>query len=186
MSCSENFTAEGSYHPKYTSSLCLVIENAEHGILKPIPQFPIHPKEEEPQKKKSLGKRKRKTEQELAVLRSEFKKDHLWDKEKVAEIAVKCGLDEAQVYKWWWDQTRKRAKLAVEEGSDLASSPSQLLPFIDEFGGYSSRIRTVNPLYERPTSAESAAAEEDDFSLSRLLGIDIEQKAKCLVSPRKN
>ena len=58
-------------------------------------------------------------------------------------------MSEQQIYKWWWDQTRKRSKKtetkkgvsepsaneAIEQDDDL------LISFQDEFGGYSSRLR---------------------------------------------
>ena len=34
----------------------------------------------------------------------------LWSREKITEIAGNTGMSETQIYKWWWDQTRKRVK----------------------------------------------------------------------------
>ena len=45
----------------------------------------------------------------------------------VAHVSRKTGLCEAQVYKWGWDQKRKKVS---EDGSFV-------LPSTDEFGGYS-------------------------------------------------
>ena len=53
-------------------------------------------------------KRKRKTERDLNFLKKELKKEFLWSREKIIAISEKLNLAETQVYKWWWDQTRKR------------------------------------------------------------------------------
>jgi len=71
-------------------------------------------------------------------------------------------MTEQQIYKWWWDQTRKRSKKAIRKtkgstsyGKDVddehhyegnSSSPNtedgeMIVSFQDEFGGYSSRLR---------------------------------------------
>lgn len=55
-------------------------------------------------------RRKRKTERDLNYLRKELKKEFLWSREKIIQISEKLNLAETQVYKWWWDQTRKRQK----------------------------------------------------------------------------
>ena len=58
-----------------------------------------------------LAKRKRKTEKQLSVLQNELRGNNLlWSREKIAEIASRTGMTETQIYKWWWDQTRKRVK----------------------------------------------------------------------------
>ena len=57
------------------------------------------------------GKRKRKTERQLSILQNELRGSNLlWSREKIIEIADKTGMSETQIYKWWWDQTRKRVK----------------------------------------------------------------------------
>jgi hypothetical protein len=55
-------------------------------------------------------RRKRKTERDLNYLRKELKKEFLWSREKIILISDKLNLAETQVYKWWWDQTRKRQR----------------------------------------------------------------------------
>ena len=55
-----------------------------------------------------IRKRKRKTTFQLEELASAFDADPHWSKEMLAEIAIKTDLTEAQVYKWGWDQKRKR------------------------------------------------------------------------------
>ena len=34
----------------------------------------------------------------------------MWNREKILDIAERTGMTETQIYKWWWDQTRKRVK----------------------------------------------------------------------------
>ena len=38
----------------------------------------------------------------------EFDKNPNWSKETLLEVSRKTGLSEAQVYKWGWDQKRKK------------------------------------------------------------------------------
>jgi transposase-like protein len=64
-----------------------------------------------------LGKRKRKSERDLSYLRAELKKEFLWSREKIEEVAQRLNMNETQVYKWWWDQTRKRQKLMSNQGA---------------------------------------------------------------------
>jgi len=65
-----------------------------------------------------LGKRKRKSERELSYLRAELKKEFLWSREKIERIAQHIGIHETQVYKWWWDQTKKRQKFLNKKAVD--------------------------------------------------------------------
>ena len=93
--------------------------------------------------KKVLGKRKRKTERELKILRNELKKNMLWTRDSIKKMRqlheADFSMSEQQIYKWWWDQTRKRSKRQEEDEED--SESEQLYAFQDEFGGYSSRLR---------------------------------------------
>ena len=89
-------------------------------------------------------------------------------------------MSEQQIYKWWWDQTRKRSKKTVskdldsdQENQDPVVSAKQgdefLVSFQDEFGGYSSRLR-IN-------QKEKVVEELDqnvELNLCELLGIDVE------------
>lgn len=56
-------------------------------------------------------------------------------------------MTEQQIYKWWWDQTRKRtSKRGIKGGvkeleAQGLDEESLLISFQDEFGGYSSRLR---------------------------------------------
>ena len=62
-----------------------------------------------------IRKRKRKTQQQLEELANAFDSDPHWSKETLYEIAVKTSLTEAQVYKWGWDQKRKKFGAAQAE-----------------------------------------------------------------------
>ena len=76
-----------------------------------------------------MGKRKRKTERELKILRAELKKDVMWTRESIKVMRKMYESDfsmsEQQIYKWWWDQTRKRNTKKGEDDLDDA----QLLSF---------------------------------------------------------
>jgi len=64
-----------------------------------------------------IRKRKRKTTDQLDQLVAEFDKNPHWSKETLLMIAKKTSLTEAQVYKWGWDQKRK--KFGVEEAERM-------------------------------------------------------------------
>lgn len=55
-----------------------------------------------------IRKRKRKSTDQLKILMREFDKNPNWSKETLLEVSRKTGLSEAQVYKWGWDQKRKK------------------------------------------------------------------------------
>ena len=63
---------------------------------------------------KVIGKRKRKTEREIKILRSELKRNVMWTRESIkvmrANYVDEFSMSEQQIYKWLWDQTRKRSK----------------------------------------------------------------------------
>ena len=60
------------------------------------------------QMERIIRKRKRKTTGQLEELTNAFDTEPHWSKETLAEISIKTGLTEAQVYKWGWDQKRKK------------------------------------------------------------------------------
>ena len=72
----------------------------------------------------AFGKRKRKTEKQLSILQNELRGSNLlWSREKIIEIAERTGMTETQIYKWWWDQTRKRVKrLKINNQKSQAAS----------------------------------------------------------------
>jgi hypothetical protein len=77
-------------------------------------------------KDKLLGKRKRKTEREIAILRRELVKNMMWTRESIKDMRKMYeedfSMSEQQIYKWWWDQTRKRAKRG--DDTELAEDDS--------------------------------------------------------------
>jgi len=48
--------------------------------------------------------KKRKSKEQIFALEEEFAKGEEWTKDFMNSVAVKLGLDPAQVYKWHWDQ----------------------------------------------------------------------------------
>lgn len=52
--------------------------------------------------------KKRKTKGQIKQLEEEFAKNDDWDKEFMNKLALKLGLEAAQVYKWHWDQISKK------------------------------------------------------------------------------
>lgn len=50
-------------------------------------------------------------------MNTQFNKEPHWSKETLLQISKKTGLLEAQVYKWGWDQKRK--KFGIEEAEKM-------------------------------------------------------------------
>ncbi len=69
------------------------------------------------QMERVIRKRKRKTANQLDELQNAFDADPHWTKEMLLDIATKTFLTEAQVYKWGWDQKRK--KYGVQEAERM-------------------------------------------------------------------
>jgi len=67
------------------------------------------------QMERVIRKRKRKSAGQLEELVHAFETDPHWTKEMLLEIATKTSLTEAQVYKWGWDQKRKKFGVAEAE-----------------------------------------------------------------------
>jgi hypothetical protein len=57
-----------------------------------------------------LGKRKRKNNRQVGVLKKELKLKPLWSRADIDVLADRLQMSATQIYKWWWDQTRKRIK----------------------------------------------------------------------------
>lgn len=64
-------------------------------------------------------KRKRKTEIELRILRQELRKNVMWTRDSIKSLRKQYEdeffMTEQQIYKWWWDQTRKRTKKSFKK-----------------------------------------------------------------------
>lgn len=113
----------------------------------------------------------------------------MWSREKITKLSEKLDMNETQIYKWWWDQTRKRAKRIQKEqyknkcrnqiNLELLTENELLFPSTDEFGGYSSRLRVTDNATQIVEEKEEAHFEQ---SLCSLLGIDIEKKALEIVN----
>lgn len=73
----------------------------------------------------------------------------MWTRDSIKKLRAAHEKDffmsEQQIYKWWWDQTRKRNRKAARKSyeSDVESIDNEemIVSFQDEFGGYSSRLR---------------------------------------------
>lgn len=135
----------------------------------------------------------------------------MWTRESIKQMRVKYEseffMTEQQIYKWWWDQTRKRSKKAVRKGKGSSSafkkdrgedenccegnssSPNEeegemIVSFQDEFGGYSSRLR-IDSTKKRATcdkNIQDVQMQEEegqnvDVNLCQLLNIDVDKIA---------
>ena len=72
-----------------------------------------------------IRKRKRKSQDQLKTLMREFDRNANWSKETLLDVSKKTGLSEAQVYKWGWDQKRKKygPEVALAMGGMPPMSP---------------------------------------------------------------
>jgi len=114
-------------------------------------------------------------------------------------------MTEQQIYKWWWDQTRKRSKKAVrkqkpsakelgfegehQNGENSSTTNEEdgemIVSFQDEFGGYCSRLRIdgnkTKAGCETVPQAEEIKDEDGganiDINLCKLLNIDVDKIA---------
>ena len=116
-------------------------------------------------------------------------------------------MTEQQIYKWWWDQTRKRSRKAIrksratasrskdqdDEPYDGANSSSlndedgeMIVSFQDEFGGYSSRLRINSSKKNeiRKQNSKDLKMKDEAFdapnvevNLCELLNIDVDKIA---------
>ncbi len=57
-----------------------------------------------------IRKRKRKSIDQLKLLVEEYRSNPSWNKNTMSDVARKTGLTEAQVYKWGWDQKKKKVE----------------------------------------------------------------------------
>lgn len=76
------------------------------------------------QVEKVIHKRKRKTIEQLSQLNDFFDNDPHWSKETLGKIASETQLTLSQVYKWGWDQKRK--KFGEEEAQRMRKFESVL------------------------------------------------------------
>ena len=50
----------------------------------------------------------KKTSEQNIILSRALLQNKKWSRRQVKELAAKTGLRKRQVYKWWWDQTRRK------------------------------------------------------------------------------
>ena len=79
-----------------------------------------------------IRKRKRKNTDQLKTLMREFERNPNWSKDTLLDVSRKTGLSEAQVYKWGWDQKRKKY------GPELAAL---MMPGFEEYEGATSNMK---------------------------------------------
>lgn len=133
----------------------------------------------------------------------------MWTRDSIKQMRIKYQseffMSEQQIYKWWWDQTRKRSKKAVRKqksyGKDIdmeddhqkeevSSSVNEeegemIVSFQDEFGGYCSRLRIDGN--KKRTHCDKAVQDVEmqdddgganiDVNLCKLLNIDVDKIA---------
>jgi hypothetical protein len=56
---------------------------------------------------KTEKKRMRKSAYQVNILFQELRANPEWSKEEMLIVSAKCGLEQYQVYKWYWDQQKK-------------------------------------------------------------------------------
>ena len=57
-----------------------------------------------------IKKRKRKSTNQIKMLKQELDGEMNWSKDKIVKMADLTGLSQSQVYKWCWDQKKKQGK----------------------------------------------------------------------------
>lgn len=56
---------------------------------------------------KNEKKRMRKSAYQISILKQELRANPEWSKEDMLTVSAKSGLEQYQVYKWYWDQQKK-------------------------------------------------------------------------------
>lgn len=87
----------------------------------------------------------------------EFERNPDWSKESLLDVSRKTGLSEAQVYKWGWDQKRKKF------GPEAVAN---MLPF-DRMMGSGDTAFTSGPFGQNGLdiiNEEGSSSDEDDFA----------------------
>ncbi len=76
-----------------------------------------------------IRRRKRKSINQLDSLAAQFDLNPNWCKDTLARLSELTGLKEGQVYKWGWDQKRKR--FGAEEAERMRQVEMQMNKEID-------------------------------------------------------
>jgi hypothetical protein len=69
-------------------------------------------------------RRKRKDQTQLMLLSDQFDSNPHWTKRTLTQLSKDTGLTPGQVYKWGWDQKRKR--FGVEEAERMRRVEHQM------------------------------------------------------------
>jgi len=117
----------------------------------------------------SQNKRVRKNRDQISLLQDAYEANggHL-DGKQQQQLSVSLGLSRQQIYKWCWDQKKKR-ELELSEKKNVCP---------DEFGGYSKAW-----LKGKEEEDEESAVED----ITKIIGFDVTQKAVqliCETSPK--
>eukprot|EP01022_Parablepharisma_sp_SALTPOND_P000853 TRINITY_DN105147_c1_g1_i1.p1 TRINITY_DN105147_c1_g1~~TRINITY_DN105147_c1_g1_i1.p1 ORF type:complete len:322 (+),score=25.01 TRINITY_DN105147_c1_g1_i1:310-1275(+) len=158
-SASIESTCEGS--DLKPTKLDLVEEASVASVKKPKefdrPRIVRAEHKDESKEDRIIRRRKRKSIEQLKVLYNEYKKNSNWNKATMAEMAEKTGLSEAQVYKWSWDQKKKKTEdqKAVQSVIYLAQLTIAMLSYY-HFHIHSLNILTIMETKE-PSPTKSRA-----------------------------
>ena len=72
-------------------------------------------------------KRRRKSNVQIRILKQELDCDDSWSKEKIFKVSKMTGLSESQVYKWCWDQKKKRDDIESKQKKNNFSNNSSTI-----------------------------------------------------------
>ena len=78
---------------------------------------------------KIIRRRKRKSAVQMDELTRQFEENPKWSKDTLNMLSIATGLSEGQVYKWGWDQKRKR--FGPEEAERMRQAEMQMNKEID-------------------------------------------------------
>lgn len=76
-------------------------------------------------------KRRRKSNIQLRILKNELDNDENWSKEKIFKVSKLTGLSESQVYKWCWDQKKKRDDIDAKKQKTQFNNNGKLIFLIN-------------------------------------------------------
>ena len=101
----EFYIPEGSSNIEWNTNIRMNIPNIEETI-----DFILMTTRKKGEMVNNRGiKRIVKTPKQLKILSRELKKNSIISKDRLRKIAEKIGLKSEQVYKWYWDQKKKKS-----------------------------------------------------------------------------
>ena len=93
-------------------------------------------------------KRRRKSNVQIRILKQELDCDENWSKEKIFKVSKMTGLSESQVYKWCWDQKKKRDDIESKKNKHNFSNNSSTIlndnKYYNSDGEYKYNINVSN------------------------------------------